>query len=83
MKSCLNLAEYLSSERLQLSRAISEHKWYLSERAGHDVGYQVAEQHFIEHVLPAVADNFRMKYCENCENPTRCAECHAEHLKAS
>jgi hypothetical protein len=30
---------------------VLEHKWYLSEKAGHDVGHDVAVQDLLEHVL--------------------------------
>jgi len=84
MNDIENLAEYLASERLQLCKAISEHKWYLSEQAGYDVGYQFAEQNFIENILPTFANDFRARYCNNCPEQTQHGIlCHAELLKAS
>jgi hypothetical protein len=72
MNNCQHLEDFLAYERLQLDRAITEHKWYLSERAGYDVGYQAAEQSFAENYLLEFAYAFRAKYCEQCQSPTRC-----------
>ncbi len=36
-----------STDAIELYCQVLEHKWYLSERAQHDVGHQVAVQDFI------------------------------------
>ena len=72
MDNCHHLADYLASERHRLFQAISENKWYLSEQAGHDVGYLATELHFIDHFLPAFACAFRIEYCQSCQQAMQC-----------
>jgi hypothetical protein len=36
---------------------VLEHRWYLSEREGHDVGLTFAAQSYIEDVLPFRRDS--------------------------
>jgi hypothetical protein len=43
-------------EPAELFHAMVEHKWYLSERAGRDVGYHEALASYVDTVLPAVPD---------------------------
>ncbi len=38
----------VSSDPIELYCQILEHKWYLSERAHHDVGHQAAVEDFIK-----------------------------------
>ena len=83
MKTCQCVADYLAAERMRMAEAIDEDKWYLSERAGHDVGYSVAELHFIDHFLCAFAHSFRINYCLHCRNSVHCeARPHEMVLKA-
>ena len=72
MGDCHHFADFLASERRRLSQAISENKWYLSERAGHDMGYRAAQLHFIDHFLPSFAHAFRMEYCRSCQQAMQC-----------
>lgn len=46
-----------------LCRAIDENKWYLSERAGCDVGHDAAVDDFCGRHLDAFAQLFRVSYC--------------------
>ena len=46
-----------------IQKSIEEDKWYLSEQAGHDVGWQAAEEHFIKTYLNGFAAGFRASYC--------------------
>ncbi len=39
-----------SAQPAELYCQLLEHKWYLSERAGHDVGHQAALEDFVRHV---------------------------------
>ena len=34
-----------------------EHRWYLSEKAGHDVGLEFAAQSYVEQILPSRRDS--------------------------
>jgi len=43
-------------EPAELFHELLDHRWYLSEAAGHDVGMADAVASFIEHVLPDVPD---------------------------
>lgn len=72
MSSCRDLTNYLASERRRIYQAIAENKWYLSERAGHDVGYRVAQLDFIERFLPSFAHAFRTEYCARCSKGRQC-----------
>jgi len=60
---CTYFSQYLVEHREWLRKAIEEDKWYLSERAGHDVGWDIAKQHFYEHYLDQVSGAFRRQYC--------------------
>jgi hypothetical protein len=54
-------------------KAIDEDKWYLSERAGHDVGLRAAEEHFIENYLKGFAACYRILYCSRlCPDKQNC-----------
>jgi hypothetical protein len=41
----------------EIFHEILEHRWFLSEAAGRDVGTTAAAQDYISHVLPAVPDD--------------------------
>ena len=70
---CLNLPQYLSGARDRLSHALDENKWYLSERAGRDVGRTAAGLDFIDHHLDRVVRGFRAEFChETCTMRTGC-----------
>jgi hypothetical protein len=66
------MSDYLAAERVRIAEAIDEDKWYLSERAGRDVGYRIAELHFIDHFLCTFARGFRVDYCKHCRNSAHC-----------
>ena len=44
-------------ERAQFFHEALEHRWYLSERAGHDVGLEFAAKSFVAEVLPYRRDS--------------------------
>jgi hypothetical protein len=47
-------------EARELLPRVGEHKWYLSERLGRDVGWRVAAADYFENVRPRrAADSFR------------------------
>lgn len=60
---CIHLKELLSKERLALEREINRNKYYLSQKAGHDVGLEIAEKDFVEHYLNIWASGFKAAYC--------------------
>jgi hypothetical protein len=46
-----------------IHNAIDEDKWYLSEQEYHDVGWDVAEKHFLLTYFSGFAAGFRASYC--------------------
>ena len=44
-------------EEAQFFHEVLEHRWYLSEREGHDVGLAFSAQSFIDDVLPFRRDS--------------------------
>ena len=44
-------------ERAQFFHEALEHRWYLSERAGHDVGLEFAAKSYVAEVLPFRRDS--------------------------
>lgn len=46
-----------------IKHSIEEDKWYLSEKAGYDVGWKIAEDHFIQTYLMGFAAGFRSSFC--------------------
>lgn len=63
MEGCTHTEEFLGLEREALKKAIDEHKWYLSEQAGYDIGYQFAQADFIQKYISIWGEIFRKKYC--------------------
>ena len=63
--SCDELVEFLSKERKSLQDEIEKDKWYLSEKAGYDVGYEFAKNHFMSNLfyLNAWAEGYKTCYC--------------------
>lgn len=71
---CVRLKELMNAERPALEREINTNKYYLSEKARHDVGWSFAEKDFMEHYLNTWAAGFKAAYCgylcldrDNCE----------------
>jgi len=61
--SCHELVELLRAEKVDLKDELLKHKYYLSEKAGHDVGLKEAESSFIDNYLPIWAEGYRKAYC--------------------
>ena len=71
--SCDKLVDLLKNEKQDLISEIEKDKWYLSEKAGYDVGWNTAKKHFVETYLNNWAEGYRKCYCSLvCEN--RCEE---------
>ena len=83
MTACSENRAYLSSERERLRAALEENKWYLSQRAGHDVGATIAEWDFIDHHLEAFADRFRAAFCGRCSHSDECVVCERFVMRAA
>jgi hypothetical protein len=65
--------EFNSAQISELQRAIDENKWYLSERAGRDVGLREATDDFFRCHVDQFADSFRRRYCTQvCEHRHSC-----------
>lgn len=63
MSSCKHLKELLEAERPALKKEIDRDKWFESEKVGHDIGLQRAEEHYIDTHLEGWASGFRACYC--------------------
>lgn len=60
---CLNALQFSLAQQQLMYRAVDEHKWYMSEHAGYDVGYLAAVQDFMVHHLHRMAAEFRSRFC--------------------
>ena len=49
--------------RKRLRLAVDEHKWHLSEKAGHDVGYDAAVADFLVRHFDRFAQDLRIEFC--------------------
>ncbi len=80
---CRNFNTFIRTERDALQRAIDEDKWYLSERAGYDVGWEKAKQHFYKKFLLGFSKQYRRTFCEQlCEVRSSCLLYKAHREKA-
>ncbi|MBN2452583.1 MAG: hypothetical protein JXR77_19525 [Lentisphaeria bacterium] len=76
MNRCFSALAFSLAQREHLRRAIDEDKWYLSEAAGRDVGWQVALEHFSQYHLHRVAAEFRLTFCTHeCPSRGNCDLC--------
>ena len=65
--------DFFQEQARILNRCIEEHKWYLSEKAHHDVGWDAATNSFCEKYLQGFAAGFRACYCGLvCPNRGQC-----------
>ena len=78
MTSCTKFKVYMAEQHAGLKRALDEDKWYLSERAGFDVGMEAAERNFCRHHLDRFAQSFRVDFCRN-----KCPERHTCELAST
>ena len=70
---CRNFSTYMRTQRNALRHAIDEDKWYLSERAGYDVGWEAAKQHFYKEFLMGFSQEYRRVFCEvQCHYTNEC-----------
>lgn len=73
MSRCEHFDQYMAEQRQTLQRAVDEDKWYLSERAGFDVGHDAAMDSFVRHHLDQFAQEFRVWFCrERCPGRQAC-----------
>jgi hypothetical protein len=73
MAICRHFREYMAEQERGLRKAIDEDKWYLSERAGRDVGFDAAEEDFCQYHLDRFARVFRIEFCRNrCPERDKC-----------
>ena len=70
---CEAFREFMAAQREELKKEIDIDKWFESEKAGHDVGWSKAEQHYLETYFPKFAKTFRRKFCyERCPKKYDC-----------
>ena len=55
--------KFMQTQSMCLRRCIEQHKWFLSEKAKHDVGWDAAQADFIQKFLPGFAAGFRASFC--------------------
>jgi len=73
MKKCPFFDPFTNEQLRRLASAIDENKWYMSERAGSDVGYEAALEDFRRRHLDQFARQFRLEYCLGvCPGRDRC-----------
>lgn len=83
MNTCVRNEDYIAAEREQLRAALDENKWYLSERAGTDVGRRNAEADFIDRHIEVFSNRFRAVFCGRCSYQDGCPICSKFMLRAS
>lgn len=67
--------DFFTIQSRVIERSIAEHKWYLSEKAGKDVGWEAASQSFFNTYFAGFAAGFRVSYCTLvCPNRQECGE---------
>lgn len=59
---CVN-REFFQIQAKMIRTCIEEDKWYLSEEVHSDIGWDRAEQHFLQRYMPGFAAGFRATYC--------------------
>ena len=73
LETCIHLRELTQIERKGLEKSIAEDKYYLSKKAGKDVGQIEAEKHFMVTYGKGWMAGFKVCYCMNvCEDRNEC-----------
>ena len=70
--ACKQLKQLLEIETTALREEIERDKWYLSEKEGHDIGWEAAEQHYINTHLNGWAAGFKSCYCNQVCKELNC-----------
>ena len=66
--------KFMQVQTACLRRCIEQHKWFMSEKAHYDVGWEAAQADFTETYLNGFAAGFRACYCGSiCPKRTVCA----------
>lgn len=70
---CRCFAAFMRAQKDELRKEIDLDKWFLSEKAGRDVGWTAAERDYLERHFSVFAKKFRKRYCgEKCEAKGEC-----------
>ena len=73
-QTCTNRDFFVIQAKI-MERAISENKWYLSEKEHHDVGWEAAEDDFLRFYSSGFNAGYRACYCGlHCPNRHECAQ---------
>lgn len=75
--ACPFWTHFTGAQVERLRHCINENKYFLSQKAGHDVGLYVAEADFIVNHAGRVAAEFRLEFCRSL-----CAGRHACRIAA-
>jgi len=63
MHDVCNNKDFFVIQAKIMQKAIEEDKWILSEKEGHDVGWNAAQEHFFKTFFSGFAAGFRVSYC--------------------
>ena len=75
MQTTCNNEEFFAVQSKVMEKSIAEDKWYLSEKEGKDVGWEIAKEHFYETYFAGFAAGFRVSYCTLvCPHRHNCSE---------
>lgn len=62
---CSGFRLSLTKQAEEIIAAFDENKWYLSEKAGEDVGDLTSQIHFLRYHVHDWAENWRKEWCQN------------------
>lgn len=72
-RPCAGFQKLKEWQIAQFRQAVDEDKWYMSEKEGHEVRWEVAEHDFVEHGCYGLALHWREEYCSHiCEYSGSC-----------
>lgn len=63
---CEAFHEFMSAQRDELKKEIELNKWFMSQKAGQDVGWTKAEMDYLETHFPGFRKRFRKEFCLKC-----------------
>ncbi len=73
MRGCTHFKEFMAEQKVLLQKSLDDNKWFLSEKIGHDVGENTAQNDFMKNHLKRVAAQFREFFCgSRCPDSNDC-----------
>jgi len=81
LSKCIYLDKLSEAQRKAMRKAIADDRWYMGEKAGHDVGFEAAKEDFFDNYFDSWVLEFRKNYCEGvCKLNEECEAYHG-HLR--